>query len=129
MGKHQIRRLPIIENGLLVGIVSLGDIALRSKRKPQVAESLEKISEPPMVHRMRAIGKGRALAGLMFAVMVGAMIAVVLSSKSGGQLADQLQASVNQLQESVNQLQSSRTFNQVMDRLKEGRERFSAFSG
>jgi CBS-domain-containing membrane protein len=29
MAKHQIRRLPVVENDRLVGIVSLGDLAVR----------------------------------------------------------------------------------------------------
>src|SRR5512146_1741024 len=37
MGKHQIRRLPIAENRVPVGIVSLSDIALRNGHKSHVA--------------------------------------------------------------------------------------------
>src|SRR5512145_1962316 len=32
MAEHQIRRLPIIQDGKVVGIVSLGDVALKSDR-------------------------------------------------------------------------------------------------
>src|SRR5512135_1892707 len=46
MAKHQIRRLPIVQAGNLVGIVSLGDVARYEDQKHVVAESLQAISEP-----------------------------------------------------------------------------------
>jgi CBS domain-containing protein len=45
MSEHQIRRLPVVENERLVGIVSLGDIAI--SHVPEIAgESLASVSEP-----------------------------------------------------------------------------------
>lgn len=46
MGKEQIHRLPVMENGKLVGMVSLGDIALHSKDDKLVADLLREISMP-----------------------------------------------------------------------------------
>lgn len=46
MADHQIRRLPIMENGKLVGIVSLADLAIDLDEDDVVAETLMKISEP-----------------------------------------------------------------------------------
>jgi len=47
MEDFQIRRLPVIdENGSLVGICSLGDIAVRSGDLEKAGEALEEISEP-----------------------------------------------------------------------------------
>ena len=43
MGAQQIRRLPVVENGALCGMVSLGDLA--TKGKSAAAEALEEISE------------------------------------------------------------------------------------
>ncbi len=48
MGEEQIRRLPIVENAKLVGIVSLGDIAVEPMEEEAAAEALEEISEPAM---------------------------------------------------------------------------------
>ncbi|WP_203340011.1 CBS domain-containing protein [Planococcus beijingensis] len=45
MTKHQIRRLPIVENDQLVGIVSLGDIALRDQTDDNASLILEEVSE------------------------------------------------------------------------------------
>jgi CBS domain-containing protein len=44
MGQHQIRRLPVVENGRLVGIVSLGDLAVKEGKDGRVGETLESIS-------------------------------------------------------------------------------------
>lgn len=47
MARHQIRRLPIVQDGELVGIVSLGDVALHETRKDVVTKSLQAISTLP----------------------------------------------------------------------------------
>lgn len=47
MAKHQIRRLPVIKDDRLIGIVSLGDIALQDASKRAVGEVLEDVSESP----------------------------------------------------------------------------------
>ncbi len=44
MAEHQIRRLPVIEKGMLVGMVSLGDLALKIDQEEQVADTVEDIS-------------------------------------------------------------------------------------
>lgn len=46
MAKHQIRRLPVVENGRLAGIVSLGDLAIRKFSDEAAGEALSQISEP-----------------------------------------------------------------------------------
>jgi CBS domain-containing protein len=46
MGEHQIRRLPVVDDDEhLVGIVSLGDIAVKEGRDSRTGETLENISE------------------------------------------------------------------------------------
>ncbi len=44
MARHQVRRLPVVENGRLVGIVAQADIALKDNDK--TAQLVEAISEP-----------------------------------------------------------------------------------
>ena len=47
MGAHQIRRLPIVNRDKrLVGIVALGDIAVKERKPAPAAEALCEISEP-----------------------------------------------------------------------------------
>ena len=40
MGRQQVRRLPVVENGRLCGIVSLGDLANREACNPDAADAL-----------------------------------------------------------------------------------------
>ena len=44
MGREQIRRLPVMENGRLCGMVSLGDLARREKSGINVGDALAEIS-------------------------------------------------------------------------------------
>ncbi|WP_160688751.1 CBS domain-containing protein [Clostridium sp. C2-6-12] len=46
MSEQQIRRLPIVENNHLVGIVSLGDISVEPTLQDNAEEALKNISEP-----------------------------------------------------------------------------------
>ena len=45
MSEHQVRRLPVVENGLVCGIVSLGDIAVKEGKDSRTGQTLELISE------------------------------------------------------------------------------------
>jgi CBS domain-containing protein len=45
MAEHKIRRLPVVKGEELVGILSLGDVALASASERAVGEALEDISE------------------------------------------------------------------------------------
>lgn len=46
MSKEQIRRLPVVENNRLVGMVSLGDLATQAKHDVEIAQTLGEISKP-----------------------------------------------------------------------------------
>ena len=45
MGRQQIRRLPVVDNGKLCGMVSLGDLAGREESAMDAADALTEISE------------------------------------------------------------------------------------
>ncbi len=45
MAKEQVRRLPVVEGDKLVGIVSLGDLAVRKRYSDNVSKALSEISE------------------------------------------------------------------------------------
>ncbi len=46
MSEHQVRRLPVVDaDDKLVGIVSLGDLAVKEGRDSRMGEALENISE------------------------------------------------------------------------------------
>jgi len=44
MSEHQVRRLPVVENDLLVGIVSLGDLAVKEGKDRRTGDTLQDIS-------------------------------------------------------------------------------------
>ena len=44
MGRQQIRRLPVVENGELCGVVSLGDLAAREESAYDANDALSEIS-------------------------------------------------------------------------------------
>ena len=44
MGRNQVRRLPVMENGKLCGMVSLGDLALRDQTSMEASDALGEIS-------------------------------------------------------------------------------------
>ncbi|WP_188991762.1 CBS domain-containing protein [Paenibacillus nasutitermitis] len=46
MAKEQIRRLPVVDKGRLLGIVALGDIAIRKVLAHEAGETLGRISLP-----------------------------------------------------------------------------------
>lgn len=45
MATHQIRRLPVVDQGRLIGVVALGDLALTEQMKQEAGEALSEISE------------------------------------------------------------------------------------
>ena len=45
MSEHQIRRLPVVEGDMLVGIVSIGDLAVKENKDSRTGDTLERISE------------------------------------------------------------------------------------
>lgn len=46
MSDKQIRRLPVIDNDRLVGMIAIGDMAVRSKLEDDAGEALSDISQP-----------------------------------------------------------------------------------
>jgi CBS domain-containing protein len=45
MSEHQIRRLPVVENDRLIGIVSIGDLAVKEGKDSRWGDTLQSISE------------------------------------------------------------------------------------
>lgn len=44
MGRQQVRRLPVVENGKLCGMISLGDLAAKTETEFEAADALAEIS-------------------------------------------------------------------------------------
>lgn len=52
MAHSQIRRVPVVEDNKLVGIVALGDIAIEAKYNTEVADTLTEISLPSNLQKL-----------------------------------------------------------------------------
>lgn len=52
MSNQQVRRIPVVDNNRLVGMVSLGDLATQAKSDVEVAKTLGEISQPAAPKRM-----------------------------------------------------------------------------
>jgi CBS domain-containing protein len=50
MARHQVRRLPVVEEGRLVGMLAQADVAFEAKEK-KVSETVEEISKPTSTDR------------------------------------------------------------------------------
>ena len=50
MARHQVRRLPVVESGRLVGMLAQADLAIEAKEK-KVGETVEEISRPSSTER------------------------------------------------------------------------------
>jgi len=90
MAKHQVRRLPIVQGGQLVGIVSLGDVALHGDRKDFVTKSLQAISTPRGISASGRSGRGGALIGFALVALATATIAWLNWNRHGKALRKQM---------------------------------------
>lgn len=50
MSDHQVRRLPVVENERLIGIVSIGDLAVKEGKDTRTGDTLQAISEGVKEH-------------------------------------------------------------------------------
>lgn len=83
MAKHQVRRLPIVQDGQVVGIVSLGDLARHEVRKDVVTKSLQAVSTPASILAHRGSGTLGAVIGLVLTGLLTAGIAWLTWNRSG----------------------------------------------
>ncbi len=52
MAERQVRRLPVVENNRLVGMVALGDLAVNGRTDMEAAEALSDISTPSKAQKL-----------------------------------------------------------------------------
>lgn len=69
MGERQIRRLPVVQDGRLVGMLALGDVAVKNSDEETSGEALEEVSQG--VKGGRAQKKQAAPAGTRGSKMMG----------------------------------------------------------
>jgi len=93
MGQHKIRRLPIVQAGQLVGIISLGDIARHADSKYAAAKSLQSISTPLGSIAFKPASRSSLLPFLAFAALVTGVIAWLTVNHSGQAFRKQVMSS------------------------------------
>jgi CBS domain-containing protein len=59
MAEHRIRRLPVMKEERIVGILSLGDVALADASKRAVGDALEEVYESPSTSDVEGQGPDR----------------------------------------------------------------------
>jgi CBS domain-containing protein len=123
MGKHQVRRLPIVENENVIGIVSLGDVALHTPKRETVAKSLKNISEVTR-SAFKESSPLTKFVSIAIPVALGAVVLVFANTKSGkrvrkelqnGELAEQARGVMN---EAVHALQDPKTRQAALEALE-----------
>ncbi len=124
MSKHQIRRLPIVENGMLLGIISLGDVALRDKHKDKVGQALQAISVPTGVRRSQRT-RSRMVGSLGLALLAGAVVALAMSPESMSHLVERARGNWARMRDNWEHFQDSETWERMADTVERGRNRLS----
>ena len=116
MGKHQIRRLPIVENEVPVGIVSFSDIVRHDSHTSHIVQALKEISEPRQIHRLHSAKRGGLLATLGVGLAATAAVALTLSPKAAGKLREHVQATRSDHRQSeVLQAEHNRNLKRMKD--------------
>jgi CBS domain-containing protein len=118
MGKNQIRRLPIVQDEHLVGIVSLGDLAVHTPKQQAVAKSLKNISEEAGL-KFRRSGSLTKILAFAIPIAVGAAVLVYANTNSGKQVRRQMQS--NELVD-----QARHAFNDALNTLQDSKTRQAA---
>jgi CBS-domain-containing membrane protein len=90
MAKNRIRRLPIVEDDQLVGIISLADIARNANRRGIVARSLKAVSTPPETSKSDAVPYKAAMVGLSMIAFASTAIAFLTWNRSGREIRKQM---------------------------------------
>jgi CBS domain-containing protein len=57
MAQHQVRRIPVVDEGRLVGVISQADIARHLGNPERTVDVFRKISQPTITHPSMAIRK------------------------------------------------------------------------
>jgi len=118
MARHQIRRLPIVDDERLVGIISLGDIARRKVRSGVVTKLLKDVSLPEHEHDSIRSGRIGTWLSLSLAALSTSMIAWITWSHNGQQLRKQMMQSkpynsatqaMNTARSKINEVASSKS--------------------
>jgi CBS domain-containing protein/gas vesicle protein len=118
MAKNRIRRLPIVEDDQLVGIISLADLVRNADSRAIVTRSLKAVSTPPETSRSDGTLYRGALMGISIITITSTAVAILTWNHSGKELRKQMadsgfylsdQQAVGVARDRVNDVASSKT--------------------
>jgi CBS domain-containing protein len=120
MGERQIRRLPIVQDENVIGIVSLGDVAIHTPKRATAGDSLKNISESTRTRFSKAKPLTKVLTiAIPVAFAAGALLLANTNSGkrvrqqfSDSELAEQARTAVN---DAVRALQDPKTRQAALD--------------
>jgi CBS domain-containing protein len=127
MTKHQVRRVPIVQNGQLVGIVSLGDLSRFEERKEVVTKSLEAVSTPTGLSQIKHSSRGGALVGFTLIAMTATLVAWLTWNQKGQEIRKQMaksefyhtaQRAVNTAMDKVEKASSSKSAEEIRHQMQ-----------
>ncbi len=134
MAKHKIRRLPILDEGQLAGIISLGDLARHNGQKG-VTKSLKEISTPANGDGSNRSGFLFPLIGLSLAALSSTMIAWLTWTQNGQSYRKQLaqtrlyhtaQDSIGAARDKIDEIASSKTSQNIRKQVQSNIKEISA---
>jgi CBS domain-containing protein len=135
MARHQVRRLPIVKSGQLVGIISLGDVALHEEQTTVVKESLEAISAPVGLPFSGHALRSGAIMGVALAAVATSVLTWFTFNQSGQAAKKQLvksdlyhsaQQAVNTAIKKVDEVRSSQSVRDLSHQLRSSLNDLSA---
>jgi CBS domain-containing protein len=127
MAKHQIRRLPIVQDDQLIGIISMADLARNANRKNLVSNSLKAVSRANDDGRTNGSGHVGAMVGLSLLALASTGIAMLTWNRSGKELRKQMaqsklyqstQQAVSAARDRVDEASSSKTARDMRKRIQ-----------
>jgi len=134
MARHKIRRLPIVDNEKLVGIISLSDIARYHSNRNVITRLLKSVSKPADGTGSSRMGPLGTWIGLTLAAVTTSMVAYLTWTQNGQQLRKQVAQSkpynsatqaVNMARDRMNEVASSKTARNLRKQVQSNIKEFS----
>jgi CBS domain-containing protein len=127
MAKHQVRRLPIVEDGQLRGIISMADLTRQGTRNGVIASSIKAISTPPIAAKTNGRAHIGAMVGLGLAALTSTALVLLTWNRSGKDLSKQVadtrlyhstQQAVESVRDKVDEAASSKAAKNFRQRMR-----------
>ena len=134
MARHKIRRLPIVDNEKLVGIISLSDVARYHSNRNVISRLLKDVSMPVDSTGSGRMGNLGTWIGLTLAALTTSMVAYLTWTQNGQQLRKQVAQSkpynsatqaVNMARDRMNEVASSKTARNLRKQVQSNIKEFS----